>query len=296
MQGAWRKVTDQEADFQSVLDQPVFGTYAPNLLQRGLIALAQNTVLRRGAFRAWMTQIILSVGRGKLDIRFRGAAFRLRGERNLIEYGLLLAPEYNRVDIDFLLEDAPSDAAFVDLGCNIGLYALPLAVARRGGRVLAIDANPRMAGLIRWNAAAGGLLNLQCVHAAVSDREGSADLMIRKDDVAIVAVEEKAGGSVPVRTLASIVAEAGISRIHGLKIDIEGHEDRALVPFLDGCATEMLPERIVIEKAGADVDYPGCTEAFARHGYGLVRRTRNNSLYRRTLPQRASAVVGSGRI
>lgn len=99
--------------------------------------------------------------------------------------------------------------------------------------------------------------------------------------MAIVAVEESEGGDVPVRTLASIVEEAGLRRIEGLKIDIEGHEDRALVPFLDGCAIDLLPARIVIEKAGADVDYAGCTAAFARHGYRLAGRTRNNSLYLR---------------
>lgn len=103
--------------------------------------------------------------------------------------------------------------------------------------------------------------------------------MIRKDDVAIVAIEESDSGEMPVRTLAALVAEAGLTRIHGLKIDIEGHEDRALVPFLDGCVPDLLPRRIVIEHPEADADYPGCTAAFARHGYRLHGRTRNNSLY-----------------
>lgn len=281
MQNNWRKVTSEEAGIAGIAAQPVYGTYLPNALQRGLIALGRATVLRRGAFRSGMTRLILSLGGGKLDIRFRGAAFRLNGERNLIEYGLLLVPEYNRADLDFLLDGAPEDACFVDLGCNIGLYALTLAAARPGGRVVGIDANPRMVAQIGWNAAAGGLSNVAAVHAAVSDREGMADLKIRKDDVAIVAVAEAEGGETPVRTLASIVAEAGLRRIDGLKIDIEGYEDKALVPFLDGCAPGLMPSRIVIEKAGPDVDYPGCTAAFARNGYRLVSRTRNNSLYRR---------------
>lgn len=281
MQGNWRKVTEEESGMAVILGQPPYGTYLPSMLQRTVISFAQNTILRRGAFRAPMTRLILALGKGKLDIRFRGAAFRLNGEKNLIEYGLLLVPEYNRADIDFLLDGAPRDASFVDLGCNIGLYSLPLAAARPAGRVLSVDANPRMIAQIGWNAAAGGQTNLTFVHAAVSDREGSADLVIRKDDVAIVAVEESDSGTMPVRTLASIVAEAGLTRIDGLKIDIEGHEDRALVPFLDSCAPDLLPRRIVIEHPGAEEDYPGCVAAFARHGYRLAGRTRNNSLYER---------------
>lgn len=279
MQGTWRKVTEDESGVAAIAGQPRYGTYAPNRLQRALIALAQRSVLRRGVFRAGMTRLILALGKGKLDIRFRDAAFRINGERNLIEYGLLLVPEYNRRDIDFLLGGAPTDACFVDIGCNIGLYALPLAAARPKGRVLAIDANPRMIAQIGWNATAGGQTNLSLVHAAVSDHDGNADLVIRKDDVAIVAIEESEGGAMPLRTLAALVAEAGMTRIHGLKIDIEGHEDRALVPFLDACPPELLPRRIVIEHPEPEADYPGCTAAFARHGYRLQGRTRNNSLY-----------------
>lgn len=279
MQGSWRSVTAQErsdADADAAL---AFGHFSPNPVQRALIALSRATILRRGVFRGPMTRAILALGRGKLDIRFRGAAYRIRGESNLIEYGLLLVPTYNAQDIDFLLQDAPPDAAFVDLGSNIGLYSLPLAVAHPAGRVLSVDANPKMIARIRWNAKASGLANLTAVHAAVSDSEGRGDLVIRKDDVAIVAIAESESGEMPVRTLASLVAEAGLQAIHGLKIDIEGHEDRALVPFLDGCPKALLPRRIVIEHPEPQADYPGCTAAFARHGYRLIGRSRNNSFY-----------------
>lgn len=279
MQGTWRAVTESEQSAQDADAALAFGHFAPNAVQRAVIALARATILKRGLFRATMTRLILALGRGPLDIRFRGAAFRIRGENNLIEYGLLLVPTYNGTDIDFLLEGAPEAATFVDLGCNIGLYSLPLAVARSQGRVVAIDANPKMIARIRWNAAASGRGNLTAVHAAVSDVEGRGDLVIRKDDVAIVAVQESREGEMPIRTLASILTEAGVEAIHGLKIDIEGHEDRALVPFLDGCGAALLPRRIVIEHPEPQADYPGCTAAFARHGYRLVGRSRNNSLY-----------------
>lgn len=281
MHSEWRELTERESGSSVPGSEMPFGTFAPNALQSALIRISRATILRRGMFRAKVTRIVHALGKGKLDITFRGASFRLQGERNLIEYGLLLVPEYNRVDIDFLLQHAPIDAQFVDLGCNIGLYALPLAAARPAGRVIAVDANPLMISRIGWNAAAGRQTNLTIVHAAVSDHEGKGDLVIRKDDVAIVAVRENDAGNMPVRTLASIVMQAGLQRIDGLKIDIEGHEDRALVPFLDQCPPNLLPVHIVIEKSGPDEDYPGCTAAFARHGYRLVGRTRNNSLYRR---------------
>lgn len=256
-----------------------FGHFAPNAFQRMLIGLSRASFLKRGVFRGSMTRLILALGRGPLDIRFRGAGYRIRGEQNLIEYGLLLMPTYNGTDIDFLLDGARDDAGFVDIGCNIGLYSLPLAVARPKGRVISVDANPKMIARILWNAAASELSNVTAVHAAVSDGDGRGDLVIRKDDVAIVAVKESASGEMPIRTLLAILSEAGLPAIHGLKIDIEGNEDRALVPFLDTCDGAMLPRRIVIEHPEPNADYPGCAAAFARRGYSLVARTRNNSLY-----------------
>lgn len=280
MSETWRALTDVETSEADADAHLPFGHYRPNPVQAALIALGRRSVLRRGAFRGGLTRLVLRLGRGPLDVRFRGAAFRVRGEHNLIEFALLLNPRYNARDIDFLMEDAAADASFVDIGANLGLYSLPLALRAPRGRTLAIDANPKMIARLTWNAAATGLDNLAIVHAAVSDAEGSADLKIRKDDVAIVAVDETRPGAVPLRPLAAIVAEAGITRIHGLKIDIEGHEDKALVPFLDGAERGLLPRRIVIEHPEPDRDYPGCTDAFARHGYTLVARTRNNSLYR----------------
>ena len=259
-----------------------WGRFAPNALQRTLIAITRNSPLRRGVFRRTLTRLIMGLTGNPLDVRFRDCAYRLYGHNNLVEYGILLSPAYNAVDIDFLLESAREGDNFVDVGCNIGLYSLPLAKrAGRTGTVVCIDANPLMASRLERNAAGSGIANLVLFSCGVSDREGSARLAIRKDDVAIVSLEEAEDGDIPIRTLASIISEAGLSSIHGLKIDIEGHEDKALVPFLDTAPRELLPKRIVIEHPEANADYQGCAAAFERHGYVLTGRTRNNSLYLR---------------
>ncbi|OCW58342.1 FkbM family methyltransferase [Hoeflea olei] len=255
----------------------------PTALQQRLIDVARGGWLRRGIFRATVSRLVFMLGGGRpLDIGFRGVTFRLEGGRNLIEYGILLNPAYNAEDIDFLLGAVADGGVFVDVGSNIGLYSLPLArAAGPTGRCVSIDANPLMIERLKRNAALSGLGNVTAIASAVSDREGSGQLAVRKNDDAIVAVEETGTGPIPVRTLSALLAAAGITRVDGLKIDIEGHEDKALVPFLDAAAPDMLPRRIVIEHPEPGADYPGCTAAFARHGYRLTGRTRNNSLYSR---------------
>lgn len=276
----WRKLDAAERHDIDPDTALAFGAYAPNALQRTLISIGQATVLQRGKLRKVWTRLIQALGKGKLDVRFRGGAYRLHGDRNLIECGLLLRPDYNRTDIDFLLGGAAADAGFVDIGSNIGLYSLPMALTAPQGKTLAVDANPKMVARLRWNARASDISNLNVVHAAVSDRSGSCDLNIRKDDLAIVAIDESSGGSIPMFALLELVKDAGLTRIHGLKIDIEGHEDKALVPFLNEAPPALHPQRIVIERATRTHDYPGCVAVFERLGYKLVTRTTNNSLYR----------------
>ena len=277
----WRVLKREEQTIDDGYGRLPFGAFAPSALQRLLIGVTRRTWLRRGQLRALMTRLTLALGPGKLDTRFRGAAFRIGAEKNLIAFGLLMTPEYNAKEIDFLLEGVAADGVFVDIGSNIGLYALPIAVGRPGARVLAIDANPKMVARLRWNAQASDAANLTVVHAAVSDHEGQGDLMIRKDDDAIVKLSEAAPGPIPVRTLAALIAQAGLARIDGLKIDIEGHEDEALAPFLDAAHANLLPRRIVIEIAHGGVVYPACAKAFARLGYQRVGATRNNFLFER---------------
>jgi FkbM family methyltransferase len=280
MSGKLRPIKATEQTPADKYSKEPFGTFAPNLVQRLLIALAQNSFLKRGLFRGTISRLIMGLGGKPIDVRFRGCAYRLRGQNNLIEYGLLLNPCYNKRDIDFLIEGSNPGDNFVDLGSNIGLYTLPMAAAAgANGVVVAVDANPMMAHTLRDNLAASQFSHVRVFSVAVSDADGRADLMVLKDDVAIVHIVEKTDGSVPVRTLASIISECAVDSIYGLKIDIEGHEDKALVPFMIAAPHALLPKRIVIEHPKPNEDYPGCAAIFAKRGYELVERNQNNSFY-----------------
>ncbi len=270
----------QDATDASFFSSP-WGTHKPGLLQGMLIGLTRRTILQRGRLRHRMTNLITGMGR-PIDVTFRGCKYRIEGRNNLIEYGLLTRPSYNGQEIDFLAEAVRDGGVFLDIGCNIGLYSLPLAkAAGPKGRVLSIDANPVMIQHLNYNAQASDLNNVTGINTAVGGTSGRVDLNIRLDDVAIVSVVESDTGSVQMLPLEQIVAEAGLTRVDALKIDIEGHEDQAMVPYLQSVPEALLPKRIVIEQVGKDQDYPGCAAEFARLGYTLRGRSKINSLYAR---------------
>jgi FkbM family methyltransferase len=272
-----RPATQAETSVQSGMLDTAFGSHQPNFLQSLLIGLSRRTFLHRGKFRHRMTNLIAVLGR-PLDITRNGCAYRIEGTNNLIEYGLLLFPDYNGDELRFLNAGLGPNTVALDIGSNVGLYSLPLAKA--AGRAVAIDANPSMIDRLGYNARSSGIENLDIVHAAVGERDGMANLHIRKDDVAIINVVEDAEGTIPIRRLDSILADLGITRVDVLKIDVEGFEDVVLAPFLMAAKGDMIPKRIVIERAAAG-DYPACTAAFEKLGYQLTGRTRSNSLYLR---------------
>ncbi|MBP6546282.1 MAG: FkbM family methyltransferase [Phenylobacterium sp.] len=66
-----------------------------------------------------------------------------------------------------LIAELVGGGTYVDVGANLGSIALP--VARSGGRVIAIEANRGLAGLLATNALNNGLYNVEVHHAAVGE-------------------------------------------------------------------------------------------------------------------------------
>ena len=281
MDNKWRTLSNDEQTATIKYDHIEFGTFAPSLMQKILIFIGQNTFLKRGLFRHRYSRIIFSLRKGPLDIYFKKCAYRIFGENNLIEYGILLDRKYNCLDLEFLLEGSNLDSNFVDLGSNIGLYSQPLALASPNGIILSIDANPLMKSRLLFNIKATAIKNIQFVLSAVSNKIGNGSLKIRKNDIAIVAVDETIQSDIKINTLENIIKENKLKSIYGLKIDIEGHEDKALVPFLLNTTETLLPKKIVIEKLSKYSDYPECTLAFDKLNYKLISRSKNNSFYER---------------
>jgi len=275
----WRSLKAHEIISSTEFNSYTFGIFTPNYIQKILIFIGKKSFLKRGLFRTSYSKIILSLKKRPLDVYFRKCAYRITGENNLIEYGILLDPKYNFSDLDFLLKGAKNNSNFVDIGSNIGLYSQPLAFNSPDGLTVSIDANPNMISKLKFNINATKIQNIKVISTAVSDIQGKGSLKIRKDDVAIVALDEDVSSSIKINTLENIIKSTKINSIFGLKIDIEGHEDKALVPFLLSSPKNLLPKKIVIEQLSKNKDYPGCKNTFDKLNYKLVGRSKNNSFY-----------------
>ena len=90
-------------------------------------------------------------------------------------------------------------------------------------------------------------------------------------------IDGSAGGRIQVacKPLAQVLAELSVKRIDALKIDVEGAEDRILLPFFKDEPVSLWPRFIIIEDSRKDWRADLFAELQARD-YKTVSRTRQN--------------------
>ena len=260
-----------------------FGALAPNAAQAAIIALTQRSGLKRGAFRPMMSRLVNLMRAGPVDMRYQGAAFRLHHQASATERGALFNPDYNRDELDFLRANLPAGGTFVDLGANVGTYALVLArhVGTKG-KVIAVEPHPVIHARLAFNRDASSVDQVRLVAAAVGAADG--ELLIETDGDNLGASHIVSGAAsgkaikVPSLRLQRILDEAGVFHVDALKIDVEGFEDRVLTGFFKDAPHALWPRAVVIEHLSKDEWQRDCIADMHARGYVETGKTRSNTL------------------
>jgi FkbM family methyltransferase len=226
---------------------------------------------------------------GPIDAHYQGASFRFYHQTSATERGALLNPDYNLEELDFLRAHAPQGGVFVDVGANVGTYSLVLARhVGAGGKVVAIEPHPATHARLAFNRIASNVAQVRLVAAAAGASDG--ELMIESDDSNLgashIATEQNAVDAIPVPSfrLRRILDDAGLENVHALKIDIEGFEDRVMIPFFRQAPESMWPRAIVIEHLSRKQWQQDCIADMNARGYATIGKTRSNTLLLRGSP------------
>ena len=261
-----------------------FGAFAPNAAQAAIISLAQRSRLKRGAFRPMLSRLVNLLRAGPLDVQYQGASFRFYHQASATERGALFNPDYNVEELDFLRAHSANGGVFVDVGANVGTYALALARhVGADGKVIAIEPHPVTHARLKFNRAASGATQ---VTAGGRGRRRAADgeLLIETDGdnlgASHIVTGQPAGNAirVPALRLQRILDEAGVSRVDALKIDVEGFEDRVLTGFFKEAPASLWPRAVVIEHLSRNEWLEDCIADMRARGYAETGKTRSNTL------------------
>jgi FkbM family methyltransferase len=131
-------------------------------------------------------------------------------------------------DREFLKKYLKAGDTYVDVGANIGYLAITAAnVVTAGGRVVAVEANPRVFRYLEHNIALNRITNVTAHHVAVGANEGMVDILeCPGDDSQSCVAHGKAATPVRMARLDAILQHQ--EKIALLKIDVEGYEKFAI--------------------------------------------------------------------
>lgn len=122
----------------------------------------------------------------------------------------------------------------LDVGANCGYYTtLFHSIVGQAGRVVAVEANPRLAQRLAEVISLNRLTNVELIAAGASDFAGETSLYIPpgelgNDDATMSRVEGWEEVTVPLVRLGEELPRRGVGKIRLMKIDVEGHELRVL--------------------------------------------------------------------
>lgn len=262
---------------------PPFGAFAPTRAQASIISLAHRSRLKRGAFRPMLSRLINALRAGPLDVSYQGASFRFYHQASATERGALFNPDYNLEELDFLRAHTPIGGVFVDVGANVGTYAMVLALhVGASGKVIAIEPHPVTHARLAFNRSASGFTQVQLVAAAAGPSDG--ELMIATDGdnlgASHIVSGERPGNAikVPSLRLQRILDDAGADHVDALKIDVEGFEDRVLTGFFQQAPQRLWPRAVVIEHLSRNEWQDDCIADMRARGYAETGRTRSNTM------------------
>jgi FkbM family methyltransferase len=262
---------------------PPFGAFAPTRAQAAIISLAQRSRLKRGAFRPMLSRFVNLLRAGPLDVHYQGASFRFYHQASATERGALFNPEYNLEELEFLRAHTPPGGMFVDVGANVGTYAL--AMARHvgaSGKVIAIEPHPVTCERLAFNCAASGFTQVKLIAAAAGASDG--ELMIETDGANLgashIVSSNGSDHAIKVRSwrLERILRDAGADRVDALKIDVEGFEDRVLTGFFQQAPQRLWPRAVVIEHLSRHQWQDDCIADMCARGYAETGKNRSNTM------------------
>jgi FkbM family methyltransferase len=262
--------------------QPPFGAFAPNAAQAAIISLAHRSRLKRGAFRPMLSRLINLLRAGPVDVQYQGASFRFYHQASATERGALFNPDYNTAELDFLRAHTSAGGVLVDVGANVGTYAMALARhVGSSGKVIAIEPHPVTHARLAFNRAASGFTQVVLVPAAAGPSDGELMIQTDGDNLGASHITGKLSGNsikVPSLRLQSILDNAGVPHVDALKIDVEGFEDRVLTCFFKQAPPSLWPRAVVIEHLSQNEWQDDCIADMRARGYAEAGKTRSNTL------------------
>jgi FkbM family methyltransferase len=274
-------------------DSRPFGDFAPSGLTRWVIdrtrGLPEGWAGRRLALM--LRHLAMKMLKGPpLDLETFGVRMRLYPYKNVCERRLLFTPQYFDADeLKVLTSKIKDGFTFIDVGSNVGWYALFLAQEAGPAvttRILAVEPQPEIFDRLIYNIRQNPSCTIKAVDCAVADKTGELTLFLDplnrgEASLKIVNSSQTDAIRVPAVTLLDLLNREGLTRVDAIKLDVEGAEDLVLDPFFRDASASLYPSLFIIanvpERWQSDV-----VGLLKSKGYQEILETKMNLAFERT--------------
>lgn len=198
--------------------------YRPRILKRIAKDLVTCAQMMR---KPWQCYGYLRSGRQPEigQFRFKGMSFLARKEDWVAIREVLVEDEYQCVDDLF---DGDSEPRVLDLGANIGSFALRVFARCPSASVVSVEPADDTFAILRQNHQTNKHLSWELVHAGVWSDDRPLSLMRRGISVGHRVVAQDAGDTVSGIALQTLIDKLGWEAIDLIKMDIEGGEESVI--------------------------------------------------------------------
>ena len=221
-----------------------------------------------------------ALGQRCFDVSVADVRMRLHPFDSSLERVLLLRPQKcYPAELAFLRSVLSGGGTLVDAGANVGAMSLPFA-SMPGVTIIAVEASPAALARLTFNIVANGFSNIRVAPVALSDTNGIVRFFSDARDLKLSGIggTGNAGTEVEVaaKTFATLLDEEHVDGPYVLKIDIERHEDRVLLPFFASEPKNRWPRHVLIETIARE-GTPDCVSFMLANGYAKTLATRQNT-------------------
>ncbi len=273
-------------------DSRPFGDFAPSGITRWVIdrtrGLPEGWAGRRVALM--LRHLAMRMLNGlPLDLETFGVRMRLYPYKNVCERRILFTPQYFDADeLKILTDRIRPGFTFIDVGSNVGWYALFLAQEAGTAvatRILAVEPQPEIFDRLIYNIRQNPSSTIKAVDCAVADKTGELTLFLDprnrgEASLKIVNSSQTDAIRVPAVTLIELLNREGLAHVDAIKLDVEGAEDLVLDPFFRDAPAALYPALFIVANVPErwQIDVIGLLTS---KGYRQVLETKMNLVFER---------------
>lgn len=266
-----------------------FGRFSPSLAARIAWKIATARWLSR-AKRKWFRKRVARRFPGPFDVMAEDLKLRAWPSENRCDRIAVGRSKLPETDERALLKPhLQPGMTFLDIGANVGVYSLFVSQQTGGtATVVAFEPHPRTYLKLKTNCMLNKFVNVRLQNFGIGAENVDAELYSDGGgNIGGSSMLREAGGGaaatmVEVKRLSDVLEDQNIEQVDLLKIDIEGFEDRALLPLFRSQENEHLwPKAMLLETVHRSLWQSDLLAELELLGYVVTDTTEENILLER---------------